>query len=203
MKVLYGQAYRAPSLTELYQNSPIETSNRNLQPEEVETIELVFGKDFGSKTQTTLTYFHNTINNVIRGVLQPGPGTLQRVNEGRVTIHGMEWELTTTLTEKLKIIANYTHIFSGMSDDAFQDSATLNASYKTGKWRFNINAIARNEMARVLPDQGSFYLLNARPNVLNLHVNNPWHEVCCLSWHPNTGGSAGPGGAGNNELTGW
>ena len=161
-KLLYGRAFRAPSLTELYQESPIEQPNKDLDPEKVQTLEFVYSQEFGKNLQATLTYFYSDIDDVIQGVLQVGTGRILRVNQGSVNTHGLEFEFTAKLNSDMSVVGNYTHIYSGLSGDAFRDFGSLAVNYQLKRWNFNLNMIARSKMKRELPGQGSYALFNSK-----------------------------------------
>lgn len=70
-KVMYGEAFRAPSLR---QSGSTEVGNPDLQPETVKTIEFAYIKVF-NKLQTGITYFHSEYQDKITTVPRPtGPG---------------------------------------------------------------------------------------------------------------------------------
>ena len=70
-KVMYGEAFRAPSLR---QSGSTEVGNPDLQPETVKTIEFAYIQVF-NKLQTGITYFHSEYQDKITTVPRPtGPG---------------------------------------------------------------------------------------------------------------------------------
>ncbi|WP_031434687.1 TonB-dependent receptor plug domain-containing protein [Methylomarinum vadi] len=65
-KLLYGQAYRAPSFLEQYQqNSQFFIGNSELEPEEIETVELAFDYRPAKDLRTALNIFYYEIDNLI------------------------------------------------------------------------------------------------------------------------------------------
>ncbi len=65
MKLLYGQAFRAPNFAELYTiNNPVGTGNPDLEPETVQTYEASLGYRFGSHA-ANINYFHSNIDDQI------------------------------------------------------------------------------------------------------------------------------------------
>ena len=66
LKLLYGTAFRAPNFEELYNdNNPAVVGNPNLEPEEVATYEASVSYRFPKNISTTVTYFHNEIEEQI------------------------------------------------------------------------------------------------------------------------------------------
>jgi iron complex outermembrane receptor protein len=67
-KILYGQAYRAPSFLEQYQqNSAFYIGNSSLKPETIETTELAFDYRPTQNLRTALNLFHYNIKDLISG----------------------------------------------------------------------------------------------------------------------------------------
>ncbi len=65
-KLLYGQAYRAPSFLEQYQrNSQLFIGNPGLQPEEIETVELAFDFRPMRTLRTAMNFFYYNIDDLI------------------------------------------------------------------------------------------------------------------------------------------
>ena len=66
-KLLYGQAFRAPSFTELYNdNNPSLMGNPDLLPEKIKTYEASLGYRFSDSLRANLNYFHNNIDSLHR-----------------------------------------------------------------------------------------------------------------------------------------
>ncbi|WP_207682497.1 TonB-dependent receptor plug domain-containing protein [Desulfonema magnum] len=66
LKLLYGQAFRAPNFIELYNDSnPSAVGNPNLEPEKIKTYEASLGYRFGDSYMMNLNYFHNDIDDLI------------------------------------------------------------------------------------------------------------------------------------------
>ena len=87
-KTLYGTAFRAPSSDELYiKNNPAWTGNRDLKPEELETLECFVGYDFTENIRSSLTYYKIKTENLI--ILS---GREQK-NAGQAESSGLEAEM--------------------------------------------------------------------------------------------------------------
>jgi outer membrane receptor protein involved in Fe transport len=65
VKALYGEAYRAPNLYELYYTSEQVTAAQNLEPELARTMELVFERRLGSRVRATATGYYTRSSNLI------------------------------------------------------------------------------------------------------------------------------------------
>jgi outer membrane receptor for ferrienterochelin and colicins len=154
-KLLYGKAFRAPTLNEL-----INGRNPDLEPETIETIELVYIQKIGKIINTSLTYFYNDVEDII---ITLASGTVERVeNGGEADIRGIEYEVTATPVKELLMRVTYTHIFSDTSPNAFEKSGSIVLNYHKEDWNFNINGIYRDKMDALLQQQGSYFLFNTK-----------------------------------------
>lgn len=108
-KLLYGRAFRAPSFAELYNiNNPVSLGNPNLKPETIDTLEVAFDYQPIDKVRTSLNLFHYRMRDIIRPILDPAHATtVTAQNTGGQNGYGLEWEIYWTLTDTLKLNANY------------------------------------------------------------------------------------------------
>jgi iron complex outermembrane receptor protein len=66
MKLLYGQAFRAPNFQELYNiNNPAQLGNPDLKPEQIQTCEAGLAWRFSRFFAANVNYFNSTIKNQI------------------------------------------------------------------------------------------------------------------------------------------
>lgn len=122
-KLLFDQAYRAPSAGELGANSAVVLGNRNLKPEKVETVDAqIFYHD--SDYQVSLTAFKSSVSNLI--VRSPIPNTsptrLMYVNAGSAKFEGLEIETDAKLFDGLTWKGSYT--FQTNRDERNQNNKT-------------------------------------------------------------------------------
>lgn len=89
VKVLYSQAFRAPSINETRLNHPGLEGNPNLRPEKVATVDVGVSYD-GRRVQTGLSYFHS--DQADRIVEDTSTPRWKYMNIGDATFQGFEWE---------------------------------------------------------------------------------------------------------------
>ncbi len=66
MKLLYGQAFRAPNFSELYTiNNPVAIGSPDLEPETIRTYEAGIGYRFRNSYMANVNYFHSDIDDQI------------------------------------------------------------------------------------------------------------------------------------------
>jgi iron complex outermembrane receptor protein len=92
-KLLYGQAYRAPSFLEQYQkNNPLFIGNSSLQPETIETTEMAFDYRPVQNLRTSLNLYHYEIKALIGGEISTQGSTLTEQNTSGQDGYGSEFE---------------------------------------------------------------------------------------------------------------
>ena len=108
-KFLYGRASRAPSFAELYNiNNPVSLGNPSLKPEKIDTFEIAFDYQPSDKIRTGLNLFRHRMSDIIRFLADPAPATtITAQNAGNQKGYGLEWEITWSLSDALKLNANY------------------------------------------------------------------------------------------------
>jgi len=103
LKASYGTGFKAPTLYQLY--VPYY-GNADLKPEESEGYDVGFEQEvFGGRAAFGATYFHNDITNLI----SYDPVTYQNVNISDATTQGVEAFVAVTVTDQLKVRADYTY----------------------------------------------------------------------------------------------
>jgi vitamin B12 transporter len=113
LKVSYGTGFKAPSLSQLFQNFPDFGffGNPNLKPEESVGYDAGFEQPlFNGRLLFGSTYFHNDITNLIQAT------DTTFVNIGRATTEGTENFISAKVTDNLVLRSDYT--FTRAVDDA-------------------------------------------------------------------------------------
>jgi outer membrane receptor for ferrienterochelin and colicins len=136
-KVLYGQAFRPPSFSELYiVNNPVGLGNPNLKPESIESTELAFVWQATNALQANLNLFHYQMNDILRFVPNPdGSATAQ--NSGRQHGDGFETELVWDANQSLRLSGNYAQQIS-IDETTGQDAGNAPRHHLYGRadWSF-------------------------------------------------------------------
>ncbi|MFN3302810.1 MAG: TonB-dependent receptor plug domain-containing protein [Roseateles sp.] len=106
VKLLYGQAFRAPAFTEQYSiNNPVIRGNAALKPERTSTLEAAFAWQARADTQINLNLFRYQLKNIIR-TADAGGGTAQFNNVGAQHGNGLELEALWDVTRRLRLSGN-------------------------------------------------------------------------------------------------
>ncbi len=137
-KLLYGQAFRAPSFSEQYTINPVSNGNPNLKPETIQTLEAAFSWKLRRDSQINLSLFRYEMQDIIRLVNNTAPAlgaTYQ--NTGRQHGSGVELEAEWDFTPTLRVTGAYS--FQRSIDDATGKDAGYaprHHFYLRSDWRY-------------------------------------------------------------------
>ena len=131
-KLLYGTAFRAPSMSELYAiNNPVITGNPNLRPEKIQTLEAAVSWQPLPKLQLGMNFFHYEMKDIIRLI------SSVYQNNGQQKGNGLEFEATWDPMKDVRLTGNYSY---QRSVDEATGQAAANAPrhhvYLRTNWRF-------------------------------------------------------------------
>jgi outer membrane receptor for ferrienterochelin and colicins len=90
VKLLYGHAFRAPNEYELHFSGLIYKTNPSLQPERIETAEVVAERLIGRRVRLTAAGFRNRISDLVNLMEDPADSLLVFTNAGRIDSDGLE-----------------------------------------------------------------------------------------------------------------
>jgi len=134
-KLLYGRAFRAPSFAEQFNaNNPVLIGNEDLDPEVIDTYEIVVNYAASPDWRMDLNLFYYEMEDIILSapVAQ---------NTGNQTGYGAEWEFEWGVTDKLALLGNYAYQHSEDENnhcdvpDVPQRQVYLRADYQvTPQW---------------------------------------------------------------------
>lgn len=96
IKILYGQAFRAPDDFELHYSAPLLSfePSPNLRPETIKTTEVVLEKYFWRHASLSASGFYNRIDHLISQATDPTNGFLHFVNLDGVRGKGLEFQFS-------------------------------------------------------------------------------------------------------------
>jgi iron complex outermembrane receptor protein len=109
-KLLYGSAFRAPNAFELYYEDDGNTTKDNpgLDPEEIDTYELIYEQYFGDHYRGTIVGFYYEIDDFISQVRDPRDRLLAYENTSQIDTYGVEFEVDGKWENGLEGRASYT-----------------------------------------------------------------------------------------------
>lgn len=167
VKFLYGHAFRAPDLIEMtLKNNSLAVGNPDLNPETIETMEMVWMGSWPNQTLTA-TVFNSRIKDSI--VQQFNGVQRHHINaDGVEESQGLEIEAILQLAAQWQLRAQYS-LFDKLPQSAFRQADNLAAiilNYQLNHWNLNIaaNHAAERQMlsgnSRIQLD--NYWLLNAK-----------------------------------------
>lgn len=131
-KLMYGTAFRAPSMSELYAiNNPVVRGNPNLSPERIRTIEAALTWQPMSRLQLGVNVFRYEMSDIIRLV------NFAYENADHQNGRGMEFEAEWEVSKTLRLSGNYAYqrsIDKSTNQDA--GNAPHHHVYARADWRF-------------------------------------------------------------------
>ncbi len=147
LKALYGTAFRAPTVYErYYQDGVAMKPNPDLKPEEIQTAELVLEQRLNDTTSAALTGFCYELDRLIDQYTDPADGMLVYRNDGLVTGHGAEIELTRRAKNGVTTTGSYSYTDA----ESHQTHARpANSPRHLAKFRVKIPLIERRLFAGV------------------------------------------------------
>lgn len=105
-KLLYGRAFRAPSIAELFATgNPVATGNPDLDPETIDTYELAFSHQVNRDFRYSANIYYYDIEDYIF-FIPGGPGQVAQ-NRGNRKGKGGEFEFDYSISTKLTLAGNY------------------------------------------------------------------------------------------------
>lgn len=107
LKLLYGQAFRAPNSYQLDYNASNQRANPRLQPETIRTYEAVAEQYLGQHWHGTVSLFRNEISGLI-DIAELGQGLVIFDNVGDAQVNGAEVEVEGKWSNGVLLRASYT-----------------------------------------------------------------------------------------------
>lgn len=167
LKILYGEAFRAPTVNELFiQNSAGVVGNPDLQPETIKTSEIIWIKQWAQQV-LTVNAFYNTIDHVISRDDTLAMPTF--VNQSSPeSFHGFELEYSLQWGKPWLLTVNASS-FHNLPDSDFRQADTLASfivNYSQDNWNFNLSGVFSSERhyltGPTLQEINSFWQVNAK-----------------------------------------
>jgi len=150
-KMLYGEAFRAPTFIESRAFiSSTNVGNPDLQPETINTVDLVWQQRVNA-ANIVFTWSKSHIEDEIRLVpfedeLQPGVVAFMPQNTGKSGLENVEIELNASLSEAIMLRAGFTHLIEYIEQGTSKNLAYLSLNYSDQKWNMNLNAFYHDKV---------------------------------------------------------
>lgn len=112
LKASYGTGFKAPTLSQLFVNSPSfgQVANPTLQPEVSAGYDVGFEQPlWNERLRFGVTYYHNDISDLIVNQFDPVTLTATYLNIGRATTQGIEAFASAAINNQLRVRADYTY----------------------------------------------------------------------------------------------
>ncbi len=117
VKLLYGSAFRAPSISEMYlQNNPVLLGNTDLDPETIDTLELAFEYFPLLELTSRLSLFYYNMEETIE-ITPISPTVSQYDNSAGQRAYGFEAEIEWDITSNLELRSNFAWQYAERKDN--------------------------------------------------------------------------------------
>lgn len=185
-KLLYGEAFRAPTVTELAaRNGPVRVGNPDLKAEKVRTVELAWVRS-GGGLQTTATAWYSRLSERIVDLPVVTTGQTTLVNGDDLHLSGVEVEAHARLGRNWVLRGTWSHTLNtgdGPSTTP-RNMGSLIANYHRGRFNLNINGLYRDaaDNAALGETLDGYWLVNTHvryhrdPVVLVAGIDNLFDE---------------------------
>ncbi|MFO1380454.1 MAG: TonB-dependent receptor [Chitinivorax sp.] len=137
-KLLWGKSFRAPAFIEAYGINPANSGNPDIKPERLSTREIAFNWQARKDTQLNLNLFRYDMDDIIRVVVNPIPGTGNTwQNTGSQRGRGAELETIWDPLRSLRITADGSWQYAvDLATNQDAGYAPHSHYYLRGDWRF-------------------------------------------------------------------
>ncbi|MDX2476590.1 MAG: TonB-dependent receptor [Gammaproteobacteria bacterium] len=159
-KLLYGEAFRAPSYQELFSETSRALPNDQLDPEKSSTLELSFTYATAKSLQLSMNLFHFKQSEIIQRTDVAGLSKKQFNNTGTHRTNGVEFEMMWQALEDLRVHANFS--LQDQENNEFRlyqipdESIYLRADWAfLPEWNWNIQSNWTGERPRPSADTRS------------------------------------------------
>ncbi|MBP7052372.1 MAG: TonB-dependent receptor [Phycisphaerae bacterium] len=135
LKLLYGQAFRAPSAYSLYYENAAQGQKaaNDLEPGRIRTYEAVVDQQLTRNLLASACGFHYVLEDLIDTVVDPSDGWLVFENRGEVQASGIELALRGRWTGGLQARASYSYV---EAEDETTDETLVNSPKHLAKLSF-------------------------------------------------------------------
>lgn len=166
LKLLYGEAFRAPTLTETgLMNNPLLFGNPDLTHEIVKTWDLILMGNWQT-TSLSLGVFQNRYERPIETVFSGGARTYQ--NGEKEQSQGLELEWLQELSDNWSLRTSYTRM--DLPNSAFREAEQLGSvevNYSASRWNWNLMGFYQDQRQSPITDTrqqtlDSFWILNTQ-----------------------------------------
>ena len=175
-KFLYGEAFRAANVYELFYNQPGSRANPNLTPERLKTTEAVFEQYINGRLRLTATGFLTEISDLID---QADIDGVSHVNRGDVDATGVELEAE--YHSPAGLLVRGSTVLQRTTDDATHDRLS-NAPERLGTLQVAV-PVATRRVTLALDTT----FVGARETLTGSSLDAFWLSNIVTTWRPGKG----------------
>jgi len=147
-KFLYGRAFRAPSFSELYnRNNPVTLGNSSLDPETIDTFEIVFSYELIHDLNMDFNLYHYQADDMIDFIDNGDNSGSTAQNQYSLKGTGFEFALDWKINQAWQIKGNYSYQKT-VDGDTNQQMPFIpkQQAYLDVRWAFHTNWMAASQL---------------------------------------------------------
>lgn len=152
LKLLYGEAFRAPTINELAaENNIYVTGNPQLDSERVSTLELVWVGAW-ERRQLSVSMFQNQFKDGIYQAVE-GNNRIFANSQNEESASGAELGYFEQLSDYWQLRASASRVFTPL-DEGFRladTTGSITVNYQKSKWNLNVGWVFTGEREQVVP----------------------------------------------------
>ncbi len=161
-KLIYSEAYRAPSMNELYSaNNTLVRGNSDLQAETVKSYEVIIVQQYENHA-FNISYYENHMSDII--VFD----NVTYANSGSAVYKGVDFEYIGEPLDNLTLRATYSYLFE-KPDTAYKSSEQISSAilnYRYSQFNMSLSAYFHDRVQRSVTGEGgeipSYFLVNTK-----------------------------------------
>lgn len=129
LKLLYGDAFRAPNIYEVNYEDPLAgyKSNPGLKPEKIRTAEIIWEQRLSDELFGIISFYSYGTKNLINQTIDPSDSLVQCQNVSKVRARGLELELDARFKKGVSGYINYA--FQSAEDLVMKEKLTNSPSH--------------------------------------------------------------------------
>ncbi|GGO68777.1 TonB-dependent receptor plug domain-containing protein [Bowmanella pacifica] len=159
IRLQYGEAFRTPTINELFSSDAVTQGNPELQQEKIATFEVLWRWQ-GERAQLETVLFQNNMRDFVNKVETQQDSRFTFANISKHSIQGVESTLNTKFGSHWETQIAYTALFDQPFNASFKRYGNFRLGYQDEVFSLNWDLLWRGEVAQGEFSQSAYVLLN-------------------------------------------
>ncbi|MBN7818261.1 TonB-dependent receptor plug domain-containing protein [Bowmanella yangjiangensis] len=159
VRLQYGEAFRTPTINELFSSDAVTQGNPELQQEKIATLEAIWRWQ-GEQAQLETVLFQNDMRDFVNKVETQQDSRFSFANTGQHSIQGIESSLNIKFGSHWETQVSYTQLFDEPFNTSFKRYGNLRLGYQDEIFSLNWDLLWRTKVSQDTFVQSAYGLLN-------------------------------------------